>query len=66
MVAIAAAALATPAAAGAGPPAERPGSDQAAAVLTCVAYRGIIGRDAFHDAFGNIRGCVVMVVPSSD
>lgn len=58
--------LAAPALAGAAPPAERSGSDHAAAVRTCVAYRGIIGHDAFREAFVNIRGCVAMVVPSSD
>lgn len=63
---LAALVLATPVVAGAAPSAERVGSDHAAAVRTCVAYRTIIGHDTFREAFGNIRGCVAMVVPSSD
>ena len=67
VVAIAAATIAigAPAAAPAAPPTERGGSSQALAVRACVEYRQLIGRDAFREAFGRIRGCVEMVVPTT-
>jgi hypothetical protein len=58
-------AIAIPAAASAAPPAERGGSSQAVAVRACVEYRQLIGHDTFRAAFGNLKGCVAMVVPTT-
>lgn len=56
--AMAALAIAVPAAAAG----ERPRQAQAQAVHACLEYRGLIGADAFREAFKNVRGCVALVV----
>ena len=61
MSAMAALAIAVPAAAAGEHP--RQAKLQAQAVHACLEYRGLIGADAFREAFGNVRGCVAMVVP---
>ena len=58
--AMAALAIAVPATAAGEQP--REAKAQAQAVHACLEYRGMIGADAFRQAFSNVRGCVAMVV----